>query len=336
MFNGATFAIARKFSISHFWDDIRKHEAVGFNYIGELCRYLLNQPPRSDDADNPVTKIAGNGLRPEIWDEFKTRFNIDIIGEFYGASELGAAFYNLMNFDKTSGLTNSKFAVVKYDVVRDEIVRDEEGYLQRVGIGEPGLLVFSNATRMAFLGYLDEEATEKKVIRNAFRQGDQWVNTGDLVAKQGCNHVLFVDRIGDTFRWKGHNISTTEVEGVISGYEDVALSCVFGAKIPKTDGRAGMAAIVPNVKFDDFNLKEFSEHLRDNLASYAVPIFIRFKLDLEATSTFKLKKILLKKECYDVGLVDDDNLYIMLPGEQVYTPLTKEIYMNIQDGKFNF
>jgi citronellyl-CoA synthetase len=182
---------------------------------------------------------------------------------------------------------------------------------------------------------LDEKATENKLIRNAFKQGDVWVNTGDLVAKQGCDHVLFVDRIGDTYRWKGHNISTTEVEGVISNYDDVALSCVFGAKIPKTDGRAGMAAVVPRVKFDDFDIKEFSEYLHNNLASYAVPIFIRFKLDLESTSTFKLKKSTLRKECYDFDLVEE-NLYIMLPDKSEYSPLTKEIYDNIQKGKFMF
>jgi fatty-acyl-CoA synthase/citronellyl-CoA synthetase len=335
MYNGATFALARKFSVSNFWKDIRKHNAVSFNYIGELCRYLLNQPPSPDDGNHPIKRVAGNGLRPESWDECKKRFNIDIIGEYYGATELGAAFYNFLNFDKTSGWTNARFASVKYDVVRDEIVRNEQGYLQKVGIGEVGLLIFNAKNPSIFLGYLSKEATEKKLIRNAFKPGDLWVNTGDLVAKQGSDHVLFVDRVGDTFRWKGHNISTTEVEGVISSYDDVLMSCVFGAKIPGTDGRAGMAAIVPAVKFEDFDLRDFSEHLNKNLASYAVPIFIRFKLDLSTTSTFKLKKTILRKECYDIDLLEE-NVYLILPGESEYTPLTKEIYDNIQSTKYKF
>ncbi len=162
---GCTFALARKFSTSNFWDDIRKHNATCFNYVGEVCRYLVNAPKRPDDADNPVRVVVGNGLRPEIWMEFKNRFNIERIGEYYAATELGGGFFNFLNFDKTAGYCNKPYVLVKYDAENEEIVRNEEGFLQKVGHDEPGLLLFNvNADKLAFLGYLNKEATERKLI----------------------------------------------------------------------------------------------------------------------------------------------------------------------------
>lgn len=336
LYNGATLALGRKFSVNNFWNEIRKFNAISFNYIGEICRYLMNQPQKPDDANNPVKKVAGNGLRPEIWMEFKKRFDIDIIAEYYGASELMAGFYNFLNFNKTCGYSNAPFAVVKYDVQNDEIERNEKNFLQKVKPGETGLLIFNCANKkLTFVGYLDEEATEKKLIRNAFRKNDVFVNTGDLVLNQGCNHVIFTDRIGDTYRWKGHNISTTEVEAVINRFDDVILSCAFGVNIPGTDGRAGMAAIVPTVDFNTFDLEGFAKHLKGNLATYTVPIFIRFKSDLSTTSTFKLKKAPLKNDGYNIDLIDE-NVYVMLPGESNYTLITKELYDNIQRSKYRY
>ena len=336
LYNGATLAIGRKFSTRNFWNQIRKFNAVSFNYIGEICRYLMNQPPKPDDADNPVKRITGNGLRPEIWLEFKKRFDIDIVAEYYGASELNSAFYNFLNFDKTCGYSNSPHAVVKYDVENDELIRNEKGFLIKVKPGETGLLIFNGANmKMTFIGYLDDEATEKKLIRGAFRENDVFINTGDLVVNQGCSHVIFADRIGDTYRWKGHNIATTEVESVINGFDDVILSCAFGVRIPGTDGRAGMAAIVPTVDINQFDLEGFAKYLHANLAAYAVPIFIRFKSDISTTSTFKLKKNPLRNEGYNIDSIDEQ-VHVMLPGDSKYTLITKQIYDNIQSGKYKY
>ncbi|MFX0105201.1 MAG: AMP-binding protein, partial [Candidatus Hodarchaeota archaeon] len=237
--NGAALALARKFSVSHFWDEIRKFNATGFNYVGEICRYLINQPPNDDDSNNPVRVVIGNGLRPEIWEAFKKRFNIPVIGEFYGSSEGNGGFINLLNFDCTCGLSLGGYAIVRYDYKEDKIIRNQRGFAQKVRSGEVGLLMFESTETSEFRGYTDEKATEAKLIRNLFKKGDIWFNTGDLMRDQGCNHAQFVDRLGDTFRWKGHNVSTSEVEEVLNIFDQITISSVYGVKIPNTDGRAG-------------------------------------------------------------------------------------------------
>lgn len=332
---GATIALARKFSASRFWDDVRKYNATIFNYIGELCRYLINQPPKPNDANNPVKTIIGNGLRPDIWMEFKKRFGIERVAEMYGTTEHGVAFLNLLNFDKTCGFSNSTFAIVKYDVEKEEIIRDENGFMQKVGKGGTGLLIVRRDSDLTFRGYTDKKETEKKIFRDVFKIGDVWVDMGDLVRDQGSNHIIFVDRIGDTFRWKGHNVSTTEVENIFNSFKQVEISAVYGIKIPGTDGRAGMASISINNAIKNFDLNGLSEVLTENLAPYAIPIFLRVKSAISTTSTFKLIKSTLKKEGYNIHLIDDA-IYVMMPHESTYTPLTKEIYENIQNGEHKF
>jgi citronellyl-CoA synthetase len=328
---GGTLALARKFSASRFWDDVRKYKATVFNYVGELCRYLMNQPPKPNDADHLVKTIIGNGLRPEIWKDFKTRFGIERVGEFYGTSEGIGTFTNFFNFDCTCGYNMQTFAIVKYDGEEDVAVRDEDGFMRRVGLGEVGLLIFPLQSDVGFIGYTDKKATESKILRNVFKEGDTWVNSGDLVRDQGCNHVLFADRVGDTFRWRGHNISTTEVENIFNNFEQVSLSTVYGVKIPNSDGRAGMASFASEINIEDFNFKGLAEYLQNNLPPYGVPIFLRVKSEIETTSTFKIKKSLLKKEGFDLDIIDDA-LYVMLPNESNYKPLTREIYDDIQKG----
>ena len=332
---GGTLALARKFSASRFWDDVRKFKATVFNYVGELCRYLMNQPPKPNDADNLVNTVIGNGLRPEIWKEFKTRFGIERVGEFYGSTEGIGNFTNFLNFDCTCGYNMQTFAIVKYDGEEDVAVRDNNNFMQRVGLGEVGLLIFPLRSDVGFIGYTDKKATESKVLRNVFKEGDTWVNSGDLVRDQGCNHIMFVDRLGDTFRWKGHNISTTEVENIFNNFEQVSLSTVYGVKITSTDGRAGMASFASEINIEDFNFKGLAEYLLDNLPPYGVPIFLRVKSEIATTSTFKIKKSLLKKEGFDLDIIDDA-LFVMLPHESNYTPLTKEIYNDIQKGIIKF
>ncbi len=328
---GGTLALARRFSVNRFWDDIRKYKATAFNYVGELCRYLMNQPPKPNDADNTVKTVIGNGLRPEIWKEFKKRFGIERVGEVYGTTESFGGFQNILNFDCTCGYNAGTWAIVNYNIEEDEVIEGEDGFMQKVGIGQEGLLIFPVVGDITFFGYTDKKATESKYFRDVFKKGDTWINSGDLVRNQGCNHIMFVDRLGDTFRWKGHNISTTEVENIFANFEHVSQASVYGVKIPGTDGRAGMASFAPEINIEDFNFKGLATYLLDNLPSYGVPIFLRIKSELASTSTFKVKKSLLKKEGFDIDIIDDV-LYVMLPHESNYVTLTKEIYKDIQNG----
>jgi len=333
--NGGALAIARKFSISHFWDDIRKHNATCFSYVGEICRYLMNQPPKPDDSNNPVRAVIGNGLRPDIWMEFKTRFNIPYIGEFYGSSEGNGAFANVLNFDFTCGYTTSSYAIVRYDHEEDKPIKNTRGFLRKVRSGEVGLLLFESTENSKFRGYTDEKATEAKLYRNAFKEGDVWFNTGDLMRNQGCNHVQFIDRLGDTFRWKGHNVSTTEIEEALNTSDQISMTSVYGVKIPATDGRAGMAAVVLTSNINDFDFKKLERLFTDNLAPYAVPVFLRFKSGLLTTQTFKFKKVELKEEGFNLPNIEDP-LFIMLPNESEYKRLNKEIYDKIQNQEYKF
>ena len=332
---GATLAIGRKFSVNRFWDEIRKYNATAFNYIGEVCRYLMNQPPKPDDSENPVRVVIGAGLRYEIWKDFKKRFNIEKIGEYYSATEAVAAFANVLNFDCTVGYCFAPYAIVKYDHEEEKPVINEDKFMETVNLGESGLLLFEITNPSVFRGYTDKKATEAKIFRNVFKKGDVWFNTGDLMRDIGNKHAQFVDRLGDTFRWKGHNISTTEVEKVINNFDQVLFSTAFGVQIPGTEGRAGMAAIVPSISLEEFDLKGMANNLIENLPPYGVPIFLRFKSKLATTATFKLKKIKLKKESFNFEKIDEP-MYVLLPGESEYVPLIKEIYENIQNQKYEF
>ncbi len=330
---GGAVAISKKFSITRFWDEIHKFKATAFIYVGEICRYLYNQPPSDNDLNNKIRIIIGNGLRLDIWMRFKKRFGIEHIVEFYGASEISPVFANILNFDYTVGGCGNPYAIIEYDIEEDKPIRDEEGFMKRVPLGGVGLLIFDRSDPNIFVGYTSKEATEKKLFRNVFQEGDVWFNSGDLMRDLGQSHAQFIDRLGDTFRWKGHNVSTTEVEETINIFPDILLSSVYGIIIPGTDGRAGMASIVPSVKGKDFDLKAFYNHLEKNLAPYAIPIFLRFKSDFETTSTLKFKKNVLKREGFDLTIIDDP-LYILLPGEKLYIPLTTKIYDNLQNYKF--
>jgi citronellyl-CoA synthetase len=207
--------------------------------------------------------------------------------------------------------------------------------MERINLGESGLLLFEIAGTAVFRGYTDKKATESKIYLNVFKSGDKWFNTGDLMRDIGNNHAQFVDRLGDTFRWKGHNISTTEVERIINKFDQVDMSTVFGVEIPGTEGRAGMAAIVPNTSVENFKLNELTNLLTKNLPPYGVPILLRFKSELKTTATFKLKKVKLKKEGFNFEKIDD-KMYIILPNESEFTPLTKDIYENIQNHNYKF
>lgn len=305
---GASVAIAKQFSASRFWDDIILNRATAFCYIGELCRYLLAQPPKPTDRSHGVRLAVGNGMRPEIWDEFSERFGIKRIVEFYGASELNLAFVNVFTVEKTAGFCPLPFKVVEYDHETGEARRDEKGRLRSVRKGEPGLLISEISSRVPLDGYTDSAATEKKIIRDGFKDGDSWFNSGDLVREVGWGHIAFVDRLGDTFRWKGENVATTEVERALGGYDGVEQAVVYGVAVPGTDGKAGMAAVTL-AEGAGFDGKGLAEHLYATLPAYAVPLFVRIIGEVEATSTFKNRKVELRDEAYaEVGA---DPLYVL-------------------------
>jgi acyl-CoA synthetase (AMP-forming)/AMP-acid ligase II len=332
---GAALALRRKFSVTSFWDDVRRYRATSFIYIGELCRYLMNQPPSPDDRRHAVHKIVGNGLRPDIWKPFKTRFGIDEVYEFYGASEANIAFVNILNADCTVGLCPAPYALVRYDVDRDEPVRGADGRLVRVARGEVGLLIAKVSERYAFDGYTDAAANEKKLLRDVFAPGDCWFNSGDLMRDLGFRHTQFVDRVGDTFRWKGENVSTNEVAEVLNSFAPVAESTVYGVQVPNTDGRCGMGAVVLRVPLAELDLAGLVRHLRAQLPTYAVPLFLRFAPELEVTGTFKQIKSELRREGFDPAAVSQP-IYVLLPDHAAYVPLTPELYGAITRGELAF
>ena len=331
---GGCLAIGRKFSVSRFWHEIRQHQATTFCYIGELCRYLLNAPIQEDDKKHDVRAIIGNGLRPDIWMEFKQRFGIDHINEFYGASECNLVFTNVFNLDCTAGFCPLPYNVVAYDIEADEASCDKQGYMQAVKKGETGLLITEINSKQPFEGYTDKEASDKKILKDVFKPGDRWFNTGDMVINQGFKHIAFADRLGDTFRWKGENVATTEVEAVANQYPGIEHSVAYGVEIPGTDGRAGMAALTLK-NINDFDVGAFSRHLREKLPAYALPVFIRLCEQEEITGTFKYRKVELKKEHYDLAQVNEP-IFVMLPGQAEFVPLKADIAAQIQQQALRF
>jgi len=332
---GATMVLTRKFSASGFWDDCRKYSVTACCYIGELCRYLLNQPPKDNDRNHSLRVIGGNGLRPDIWMAFRKRFGIPHIMELYGASECNIAFVNALNLDMTAGYCPLSFEVVKYDIEKDSPVLNEQGFMIPVEKGETGLLLGEVTVRSPYEGYTNTASNKGKVLENVLKQGDSYFHSGDLVQKQGYGHVAFVDRLGDTFRWKGENVATTEVEEVANQFDQVTESVVYGVQVPNTDGRAGMAAITLNTELNQFDMKGFMSHVKDKLPSYAVPMFIRVRQEQEITGTFKHKKSTLKEEGFDPSIVTEP-LFVYTSKTNEYRPLTDDWIDNLKTGSVNF
>ena len=332
--SGSAIALRRKFSASAFWDDVRYYHATTFGYVGELCRYLLNQPPSEQDRNHSLTKMIGNGLRPSIWKEFKQRFGIETVAELYASSEGNIGFSNFFNMDNTVGFSTAPYKLVKFhDGTRDP-VRNEKGFMQEVAKGEPGLLIGEITKKWSFEGYTQKEATEKSILRNAFKKGDAWFNTGDVLKEIGCGHLQFVDRMGDTYRWKGENVSTTEVENIIDGSGMVEEAIVYGVEIPGSNGKAGMVTLVPHSNGQEFDVNRLFAYLRDNLPAYAVPVFVRITHAIEKTGTFKYRKVDIQKLGY--SLRDGEEVYAWLPGTDGYTLLTPELVSEIDSGSVRF
>jgi fatty-acyl-CoA synthase len=327
---GATLALGKSFSASRFWDEVIKYDATAFIYIGEICTYLLSQPEKPTDCGHHVRVIAGNGLRPSIWDEFTERFCIKRVCEFYAASEGNTAFVNVLNMPKTAGVCPTPVAFVEYDPESGDPVRDKNGRVRKVRDGKPGLLLSKVSSFQPFDGYTDKEATEKKLVRDAFRKGDVWFNTGDLMQPQGFGHAAFTDRLGDTFRWKGENVATTQVEAAVSKDPDIEEATVYGVEVEGAGGRAGMAAVVPK-QGADFDGKSLAKTVYDNLPSYAVPLFVRVVKELEHTSTFKSKKVELRKQGYGKDI--EDPIYVLNGRDEGYVEYYDTYPEEVADGK---
>ena len=331
----ACLIMARKFSAREFWSDVQRYQATAFCYVGELCRYLLAQPESERDKQHAIRMMFGNGLRPNLWKSFKKRFGIQKVMEFYGSSEGNIGFLNLFNHDCTVGCTSVPYAIVEYDVERDEPVRHPDGFMRKVGKGESGLLLGEITDKTPFDGYTDPEKTEQKILRNVFKTGDAWFNSGDLMRDQGFKHVQFVDRLGDTFRWKGENVSTTEVENCIGQYPGVSDVVVYGVEVPETNGKAGMAALWLDEQAQ-FDPAEFYQYVRQALPAYALPLFVRIAQDaMETTATFKYKKTDLKKQGFDREQVRDE-LWVCLPKSSSYQPLDGALFDKIKSGQVAF
>jgi fatty-acyl-CoA synthase len=330
--SGSALALGKSFSASKFWDEVIRYDATAFVYIGEVCAYLLNQPPKPTDRRHRVRVIAGNGLRPAIWDEFTNRFGIPRVCEFYGASEGNTAFLNVFNVDKTTGICPSPIAFVEYDDESGEPKRGQDGRVHKVKTGQPGLLLSKVSSFQPFDGYTDKAATEKKLVRNAFKDGDVWFNTGDLMRSQGFGHAAFTDRLGDTFRWKGENVATTEVEAAVSTDSQVEECTVFGVEVPGAGGRAGMVAIQLK-EGEEFDGKALASAAYGHLPAYAVPLFVRVAETLAHTSTFKNQKVDLRKQGYDTAETGDDPLYVLAGRDEGYVPFYDGYPAEVLDGK---
>lgn len=324
---GAAIALRRKFSASRFWHDVREFGATRFVYIGELCRYLLNQPVAPGESDHRVEIISGNGLRPDIWEAFQQRFAIPRIREFYGATEGAMAIMNFAGVPGRVGRLLPGQTLLRCDLESGELERDSEGHCQPVEAGGTGLLAIKINRLNRFDGYLDRKASQKKVLENVFEPGDRYFDSGDLLELHADRWVSFADRIGDTFRWKGENVSTNEVAEALNVAEGVLEANVYGVEVPGAEGRAGMASL--NVS-DSFSIDALAEHVSSQLPVYQRPYFVRLQVDMRITGTFKHQKVDYRREAFDPNQTDDPIYF--LDGDR-YVELDLELFDAIQSGE---
>ena len=337
--NGGSVVLRERFSTSRFWDDVIDWNCTLFQFIGELCRYLVNSRPHPRETNHQLRLCCGNGLRPDIWQEFQRRFRVPQILEFYAATEGTFSLYNCEG--KPGAIGRIPFfiahrfpvALVKFDLDTGDPVRNKEGFCLRCCVNEVGEAIGKipdSGSRLGsrFEGYTDEEASDNKVLRSVFADGDTWFRTGDLMRKDENGYFYFVDRVGDTFRWKGENVSTTEVSDTVSGYRCVIEAVVYGVTIPGTEGRAGMAAVVVS---QDFDLIAFRRHLAERLPEYARPLFLRVRDAIEVTATFKPKKQELARDGYDPA-VTADAIYFNDRLREAFVRLDAALYERIQTG----
>lgn len=342
MNTGAAIVLRKKFSAKAFWDDCADQGVTVIVYIGELCRYLINQPKHPKEAAHKIRTGFGNGLRPDIWEEFHERFNIPYLAEFYGSTEGNVSFVNTDGTVGAVGRVPSYFensvyghvAFVKFDIEEEAPVRGEDGFCIRTEPGEVGEVLgkLGQETRTRFEGYNSESETKKKILTNVFEDGDMWFRTGDLMKKDAQGYIYFVDRVGDTFRWKGENVATNEVSEVFAKADGVDMVNVYGVEVPGTDGKAGMAALTVS---DEIDFSTLHTWLCERLPKYAVPLFLRIQKEAETTGTMKYRKVDLVKEGFDPKKCDEP-LWFFDPDEGRYVELNADAFETINSGAVKF
>ena len=334
LLGGGSVVIREKFSARRFWSDVAETGATLFQYIGELCRYLTLAPPDSQERAHSLRLCTGNGLRPEVWERFQARFAIPRILEFYAATEGTLSLYNVEGRVGAVGRVPSFMArrspalIVRHDVTTGLPLRDAEGRCVPAAFGEAGELLgrLSDKAEYTFEGYTNAAESDRKVLRDVLKPGDAWMRTGDLMRRDAQGYFYFVDRIGDTFRWKGENVATTEVAEALARSEGVAEACVYGVAVPGADGRAGMAALTVGPGFD---LERLHADLVERLPSYARPLFLRLTEELGHTETFKQKKAVLAEEGYDPARAGDP---LFLDRDGAYCAIDPALYARITAG----
>jgi len=336
---GGSVVVREKFSATRFWSDIVRWDCTLFQYIGELCRYLLHAPASAADAQHHVRLACGNGLSPEIWEAFKDRFRIPRILEFYAATEGNVSLFNVQGEPGAIGHIPSYLAhrfspaLVVFDVGAGEPLRDEQGFCVRCATNQTGEAlgkVVDDPSNIGsrFDGYSVREDSEKKILRDVFEPGDAWFRTGDLMRRDDRGFFHFVHRIGDTFRRKGENVATSEVSAVLCAFPGITHASVYGVAVPGMEGRVGMAAIVAD---SDLNLAELYEQIAGRLPAYARPVFLRLRKQAELTGTFKYSKTELLRQGYDPTACDDP-LYFDHPESRAFVRLDGDLYDRIQSG----
>lgn len=333
--NGATLALSRKFSVRSFWKEMTETGATKMIYIGELWRYLANAPVDPYEKKHKVTHIAGVGLRAEVWDAVMNRFGIRHVREFYSATESNVRLVNMKNrigsVGKPLEIFNSNAHMVRFDVEKDMHMRDENGFMIPCKAGEPGELLGKITDSTPFPGYTSDKETEKKVLHDVFEKGDSYFRTGDLLRKDEQGFYYFLDRIGDTFRWKGENVSTEEVDATVGVFPGAEVVNTYGVQIPQTDGRAGMVSLQME-KETSFDPKAFHKFISENLPVYARPGFMRLVGEMDLTVTLKLRKTDLQKEGFDPSVIKEP-LFFRDDKAGTYMPLTREVFEKINTGK---
>jgi len=330
---GATIALTKRFSASEFWRDILKFKATCSIYVGEIPRYLLNQSPSEYEKNHTLKKMIGLGLRKDIWEKFKSRFQIEHIYEFYGMTE---GHRTLVNADEVPGmigrLTQPGIVMAKVNPETGEFYKDELGYHVKCKPGDIGMALLKIEGRSFFKGYKDQEKTQDKFLYNVFRKNDIYFNSNDMLKIHDDLWVSFADRFGDTFRWKGENVSTLEVESILDSYPSIHMSAVYGVAIPDTDGKAGMASVKLD-KSMKFEIDDFSLFIKDVLPRYSIPVFIRICEDIELTGPYKIKKVNLKQEGFDINVINDP-MYIWNLKSKNYVLFDDSLYQKLREGQF--
>jgi fatty-acyl-CoA synthase len=324
---GACFASRRQFSASEFLDDVRRHHATIFCYVGELCRYLLRTPATPRDREHSLRLATGAGLRPDIWVAFQKRFGIPKIIDSYGQTEGNVSLRNqrgrVGSVGRCAPRAHRELRLGRYDHETGELVRGADGFLRECRVGEPGELLgrISRSSGMPFDGYANREDNKKKILKNCFEKDDRYLRTGDLLKRDRACYYYFVDRIGDTFRWKGENVATMEVEHLLNA-------------APGSDGRAGMAVVVPE-DAEAFDLAALYQQASRSLPSYARPLFIRIRSQLEVTGNYKNRKLRFQDEGFDPKGIEDP-LYFRDDVAGRYVELDEHRHAELSSGRIRF